>query len=401
MVHQINILFMALSSRTNTKGVTPVYCRVTFQQTRKRFMIGCYVPIKLWEQNKQRAKGKSEEAHTVNQFLLDTRHSLQKALADLSKQDEPFNIDDIIALAQGKELHTTKTVLQAYQYQLDKMRQLIGKGYAASSVEKYQRFEDSVRAYIKHQYHTTDYPLNKVNNQFLAQYEVYLKTYRKHKQVTCNKTIQKLKSVMKMAYEYGWIKQQAFPNHRFRHEQAEIIYLTMDELQQLENYQFTQHRLTRVRDIFLFSVYTGLHYIDAMSLTHANIVTGVDGKEWIKYCRRKTGKWIHVPLLSKAKHLLQLFQSEMNGSNFLIPRISNQKFNSYIKEVGGIADINVPLTHKIARKTFGSVLLYHNVQMKIVADLMGHSSVLITEKHYAKVELKKLGEIMSSVDSQL
>lgn len=401
MVNDLRILFMALPSKAKQTNEAALYCKVTYKQQIMRFAMGCSIPTKLWEQTKQRAKGKSDIAIRINSLISETEQKIIKAELDLSKSDEVFTVGDIISLIQGKEQHSTKTILQTYQYQLNKMKLLVGKGYAASSIEKYQQFENSVKAFVKYQYKCNDLILSKVNSEFLSKYEVYLKTQRKLKQVTCNKTIQKLKAVMKMAYEYGWIKQQAFPNHKFKHEPTEVIYLTMDDLHKLESYQFTNQRLTRVRDIFLFSVYTGLHYIDAMSLKQDNIITGVDGKEWIKYNRQKTGKWIHIPLLSKAKTLLQQFQLEMSDSVHLIPRISNQKFNSYIKEVGYIAGINTPLTHKVARKTFGSVLLYYNVPMKAVSELMGHSTVLITEKHYAKMELKKLGEVISNIDHQL
>ena len=155
----------------------------------------------------------------------------------------------------------------------------------------------------------------------------------------------------------------------------------------------------------MFSVYTGLHYLDAMTLRDDNIVEGIDGNLWIHYRRQKTGKWIDIPMLKKARDLMGKFRIEglisYNLSPFIVPPMSNQKVNSYLKEVVHVANINKPLTHKIARKTFGSALLYYNVPMKVVSEQMGYSSVLITERHYAHVELKKLGEAISGVDEIL
>lgn len=401
MATQLNVLFMALESRTNAKGETPVYCRLTLNQRQQRFMIGCSVPINIWEQDKQKAKGKSEKAISVNQHIKNILQKVQGAETKLLKQGESFEVEDIIAQIQGKDKAACRTLLQLYTYRFKQMEKLKGKEYAPSSLSKYSQLANAVKNFLQDTYHADDVPLSKVNSVFITNLELYLKTEKSMKQVSVNKVLQKLKSIMKMAVDYNWIAANPFPGHSFKHEKPDVIYLTVDELEKLQNYQFAQPRLNRVRDIFLFSVYTGLHYIDAMSLTHDNIIKGVDGKEWIKYNRQKTGKWIHIPLLNKAKYLLQQFQTEMHNSNYLVPRISNQKINSYLKEVADIANLSIPLTHKVARKTFGSVLLYLNVPMKVVSELMGHSTVLITERHYAQVELKKLGEIMSSVDSQL
>jgi len=106
---------------------------------------------------------------------------------------------------------------------------------------------------------------------------------------------------------------------------------------------------------------------------------------------------IHIPLLEKAQLLLRTFKEKYDPGDHLLPRFSNQKINSYLKEIAELLGINKPLTHKVARKTFGSVLLYYNVPMKVVSKLMGHSSIIITERHYAQVELKKLGMEMDQV----
>ena len=157
--------------------------------------------------------------------------------------------------------------------------------------------------------------------------------------------------------------------------------------------------LRKIKDLFLFSIYTGLHFADAMSLTKSNIRTGIDGKPWIEYIRSKTGKTIKIPLLNKAQDLLIKFKEYGLVTDFIIPRISNQKMNSYLKEITDILGLNITLTHKIARKTFGSILLYHNIPIKVVSELMGHSNSLITERHYAKLDTRKLGEAIARLNT--
>lgn len=393
---------MALQSRISDTGELPVYCRLTYHQRQKRFMIGCKVPLEMWNQSKQRANGKSSHAQTVNQQIVTIQQKVHKAEAELLKKAEVFEVEDIINLVQGSTKNACHTLMQLYQYRLKQMKKLEGIDFKASTVRKFVQASNSVKLFLKYQYNADDISISKINIIFLQNLETFLKTERAMKLITLNKVIQRFKSVITIAIDNGWLTSNPFPGHRFKHERLNVIYLTVDELEQLEYFEFAQPRLSRVRDIFLFSVYTGLHYIDAMNLTNDNIVKGVDGKEWIKYLRQKTDKWIHVPLLHKAKKLTLKFRIENEQSAKytanIVPRISNQKVNSYLKEVAEVCGINKPLTHKIARKTFGSILLYYNVPMKVVSELMGHSSVIITERHYAQVELKRLGEAMTSVD---
>ncbi len=403
MTNQLNILFMAIPSRVNANGEMPLYCRVTYRGRQKRIMIGCTISKAIWEQSKQKAKGKSPKAESVNQQINQLVQKIYKAEADLLKSEDPFEVEDIIAKARGLDKAACRTLMQVYQYRFKTMQRLAGIDYKPSTLRKFVQMADAVKHFLKHQYNTEDIPLSKINLVFLQQLETFLRAEKKMKMVTLNKVIQKLKSVTTIAIDHGWMNPNPFPGHRFKHDKLKVIYLTMEELEKLELYQFASPRLSRVRDIFLFSVYTGLHYLDAMSISMDNVVEGADGNLWITYTRQKTGKLLNIPMLSKAKLLMYKFRTEgllsYNVSTSIVPRMSNQKLNSYLKEVGAICNIDKPLTHKVARKTFGSALLYYNVPMKVVSELMGHSSVLVTERHYAQVELKKLGEAITGVDA--
>jgi site-specific recombinase XerD len=252
----------------------------------------------------------------------------------------------------------------------------------------------AVKEFIKTEYKLTDIQLSKLNRPFLDDLELFLRTERGMKPISSNKVIQGLKSAVIYALEREWINRNPFIGHSFKRVETEIKYLSHEQIIELENTVISQPRLELVKQLFLFSVYTGLHYADAMSLTTSNLVNGVDGNLWIDYVRGKTGKRIQIPLLDKAQASLSRFATIKKPDNYLLPRISNQKMNSYLKEIGDIIGIDIPLTHKIARKTFGSILLYHNVPIKVVSELMGHSNSLITERHYAKLDTRKLGEAM-------
>ena len=170
----------------------------------------------------------------------------------------------------------------------------------------------------------------------------------------------------------------------------------------LENYQFAQEKLGKVRDLYLFSVYTGLAYHEAFTLQRKHIIKGFDKELWINMKRGKTGKAFEVPLLPKAIEIIKKYGELGNDDSYILPRMSNQKMNSYLKEIADIIGIKKRLTHHTARKTFATtILLYNDIPIEIVSSLLGHSSIAITQKHYAKVVNKKVSMCMEELKNKL
>ncbi len=229
---------MALSSRSNSNGETPLYCRLTYKQRQKRFMIGCTVLSSMWDQPKQKAKGKSSKAETVNQQINKVVQEIYKAEAGFIKQGEPFEVEDIVIRVQGREKSACRTLMQLYQYRFKQMKKLEGIDYKASSLQKFLEMAAAVRYFLMDMYGTEDIPLSKLNIMFIQNLESYLKTDRAMRLITVNKVIQKLKSVTNMAMDNGWMSINPFPGHRFKHDRLNVVYLTVDELDQLENFDF-------------------------------------------------------------------------------------------------------------------------------------------------------------------
>jgi len=126
---------------------------------------------------------------------------------------------------------------------------------------------------------------------------------------------------------------------------------------------------------------------------------GFDGNEWIQMTRQKTSKLISIPLLPKAKIILDKY---VEVRDYALPRFSNQKINSYLKEIAGIVGINKPISHHMARKTFAStVLLFNDVPMEIVSELLGHSSMKITQEYYGKVVQRRVSQEMMRISKLL
>ncbi len=162
------------------------------------------------------------------------------------------------------------------------------------------------------------------------------------------------------------------------------------------HFQFSRYSL--YPDWFVFSCYTGLAYNEISKLQKKHIIKGFDGELWIEMVREKTQKNIAVPLLPQAKELIDKYADDNSEEVFDV--CSNQRYNSYLKEIASILGINKRLTTHTARKTFAStVLLYNDVPMEIVSELLGHSSISITMDSYGKVVKKKVGMAMKRLNN--
>lgn len=394
----ITFNFICIYSRAKKNGLVPIYCVLKKGTEISRFSTKLSIQKNLWDGSKNRAKGKSDEAVILNEQLDKIYNELKTNLIQLFNQGKEITIIDLLDAYLKKTFKHPTTLMAVYKHKFEKMQKLLGKDYTQSTLSKYSQMAKAVQEFIKSEYKANDIHLNKLNRPFLDDLELFLRANRGMKPISSNKVIQGLKSVIIYALERDWIERNPFIGFTFKRVETEIKYLTVEQINNLENTILAQSRLNKVKDMFLFSIYTGLHFADAMSLTESNLVTGIDGNIWIDYIRGKTGKRIQIPLLNKAQALLVKFKEYGLKNDYIIPRITNQKLNSYLKEIADIVGIEIPLTHKIARKTFGSVLLFYNVPIKVVSELMGHSNSLITERHYAKLDIRKLGEAMKLLE---
>jgi site-specific recombinase XerD len=177
---------------------------------------------------------------------------------------------------------------------------------------------------------------------------------------------------------------------------VERVYLSEEEIENIINKDFKTDRLSLVRDIFLFSCFTGLAYIDVKNLTKSHISLGIDGEKWIFTHRQKTETASKIPILPITQMIIDKYEDhpECCNQNKLLPILSNQKMNAYLKEIAGVCEIEKDLTFHIARHTFATtVTLTNGVPIESVSKMLGHKN-LRTTQHYAKVLDKKVSEDM-------
>jgi integrase/recombinase XerD len=395
---KLNILFILSRNKVRKDNKAPLLCRITYLDKRKQFSIGLFINPNNWNNSFQEAEPPNNENNYINSQLNLIKNQINQVFLYLQINTIEFSVDEIYNKLKGNTPKKELGVLETYELFNIRIKKLIGRDLKKVTYDKYLESYNHLKSFIKYHFRANDHKLKDLKLNFLIEYEYYLKTQKNLEQSTINKAIQRFRKVILFGIEQEYLDKNPFIGYKAKRLQKEVIYLTDDELKTLVDYDFSQTRLQQVKDLFVFCCYTGLAFKEMSNLKSENIIIGFDGNEWIKMNRDKTSKPLMIPLLPKAITIIEKYE----GGENLLPIISNQKFNSYLKEIAEIVGIEKRLTHHIARKTFAStVLLYNDVPMEIVSELLGHSKLSTTQEYYAKVVDKKISLQMSELSKKL
>jgi integrase len=255
--------------------------------------------------------------------------------------------------------------------------------------------------YLKHK-GVVDIPLDKLNHQFITNYEFFLKSVRNMDHNTAMGTIKKLKKIVRICVANEWIDKDPFMSFKVKIRETNRPYLLQDELDKIIALKFSGERLATVRDIFVFCCYTGLAYADVQKLRRVDIVIGHDGEKWIHTERVKTETATRVPLLPQALKIMDAYKDHPQCVNEgkLLPVSSNQKMNEYLKEIADRCEINKKMTFHTARHTFATTVTLTNGAIETVSKMLGHKTLRTTQQ-YAKILDQKVSEDMRVLRAEL
>jgi len=284
-----------------------------------------------------------------------------------------------------------------------KIEALLNDEFAPGTLERYKTSLKHTIDFLKWKYNLSDIDIKKIDHAFITEYEFYLRSVRKCNNNTAVKYIKNFSKIIRICIANGWLDKNPFVNYKAKVKEVERAYLVQEEIQAILDKEFASERLNQVRDIFLFSCFTGLAYIDVKQLTRSNIDLGIDGGKWIFTNRQKTDTRSNIPLLPIAESILDKYKQHPQCLNEtkLLPVLSNQKMNSYLKEIAAVCSINKELTFHIARHTFATtVTLTNGVPIESVSKMLGHKN-LRTTQHYAKILDRKVSEDMQELRNKL
>ena len=276
------------------------------------------------------------------------------------------------------------------------MELLVGKEYSASTLTRYKTTLQHVVKFMQKKYSMNDISINMLNHAFITDFNFFLRTEHKCNNNSAVKYIKNFRKVVRICLSNGWLDKDPFIQFKARVKEVERVFLSQEELEILRTKVFSIQRINQVKDLFVFSCYTGLAYVDAKNLTVENIVLGIDGSYWIHTHRKKTDTPSHIPLLPPAMVIIEKYRNlpKAGKGPFLLPLLSNQKMNAYLKEIADLCEIKKVLTFHIARHTFATtVTLNNDVPLESVSKMLGHKSIRTTQ-HYAKILDKKVSHDM-------
>ncbi|PZO26579.1 MAG: recombinase [Flavobacteriaceae bacterium] len=391
----VSILFYIKRAKANNLGVCPIYTRVTVNAKRFEFSTNKYINPDKWSSGASKVKGTTEEARTINRHLDYLRNQILEAEKRLFKKDISLNSENLKNELFGFS-ETKRMLVPIFQDHNNKIKELVGKEYAPGTLERYKTSLRHTVDFLKWKYKVDDIDITRIDYAFVTDYEFYLRSVRNCANNTTVKYIKNFHKIIKICIDNDWITKNPFSNYKAKLKEVEREYLSEDEIQSLINKEFTIDRLSIVRDIFVFSCFTGLAYVDVKNLTTNNINYGIDGEKWIFTHRQKTESASKIPLLPIPEMIVEKYKDhpQCSNQNKVLPILTNQRMNSYLKEIAAACNINKELTFHIARHTFATtVTLTNGVPIESVSKMLGHKN-LKTTQHYAKILDRKVSEDM-------
>lgn len=394
----MSILFFIKKTKLLKNGEAPICLRLTLNKQIAEIRIKRSILVNRWSPAKGCALGKDRVAKELNSYLDAIRlkmHQIHRELVlDMSA---PVTANAIMNRYCGNDV---KMLLEVFEDHNDKCRALIGKEYVEGTVRKFDTTLLYLKQFLKQRYRKDDIPLPEINQEFVRDFEFFLKTEKSCQNNSALKHIKNFRKVIRIAIGNDWIKRDPFFGLRFKAEEVNVDFLSNDELKRIRQKKITIPRLERIRDIFVFCCFTGLAFVDVSQLTAEDLIKDAQGNMWIRKMRQKTKEMCNIPLLSVAKEILEKYKdfASTNAKGLLLPVSSNQKTNAYLKEIADICGIKKKLTTHVARHTAATVVFLANrVSMENVAKILGHANLNMT-RHYAKVLDQSILNDMENVE---
>ena len=395
MKTKITLHFYAKSTKANSAGLLPIYVRLTVDGKRLEYSTKKFIENSKWSSELCKMKGTTEEARSINSYLDLVRAKVLNAQMEIMHRNENLNIENFKEKLLGSE-QRQRMLIPIFEDHNNKIKELVGKEYAPGTLERYKTSLSHTIEFLQWKYKVSDIEINKIDHAFITDYEFWLRSVRNCANNTAVKYIKNFNKIIKICLANDWLDKNPFANYKSKVKEVERVYLSEDEIQNIIEKDLKTERLSLVRDIFLFSCFTGLAYIDVKNLTKSHISIGIDGEKWIFTHRQKTESASKIPILPVTQMIIDKYEDHPQSINQdkLLPILSNQKMNAYLKEIAGVCEIEKELTFHIARHTFATtVTLTNGVPIESVSKMLGHKN-LRTTQHYAKVLDKKVSEDM-------
>ncbi len=398
------ILFWINASRAKNNEAE-IYARITVNGKRVNLSLKRKANLDQWDTRIKRIKGNNPFARQTNQYLEEVHSQIFQIYQDLKYKGELITAELVKAHYTGGTDDKGKSLIDIIKYHNAKTANTLAPG----SIRNFGVTESYVGKFLKKHRKTSDVYLKQINYEFLTDFQGYLSNLypaghpKALSHNTVMKHIQRLRKIVTLAFHMEWMAKDPLIRWKMSFDKTNREFLSEIELHNLETKEFISDRLDRVRDLFVFSCYTGISYVDIMTPTTDNVILNIDGSYWIETKRQKTNTVVKVPLLSQALAIIDKYKDHQVTvvSESLLPVITNEKLNAYLKEVANFVGIKKNLTFHMARHTFATTITLSNgVPIETVSKILGHTKISTTQI-YARVLEHKISADMNNLKSIL
>lgn len=393
------VAFFLKRSSKNKKGEMPIFARITVDGKNSQFGIKQSINPSNWSMKFSRASGKTAETKKINNSLDTIKTTIkQHYLIELEK-------GNTVTAERMKELffkkeEQSKTLIYFFDKFIEEYSGKVGIDTTRGTYTRYLLTKKRLISFMKHEYKKSDIAVKDITVNFIERFYLYLRTRYDCSHNTAIKFVQRFRTLIIHIKNTGLIINDPFGRYKISYQKTTRGYLNQQEVDCIYATVFPSKRLERARDVFIFSVYTGLSFIDVANLTKDKIKLGFDGNMWIISKRHKTNEDSNIRLLDIPKAILEKYKDRL-PDEMILPIISHQKTNDYLKEIATYCGIRKNITFHIARHTFATTICISNgVPIETVSKLLGHTNIRTTQI-YAKITDLKVSQDMNCLSQKI
>lgn len=364
----MTITFVCRSSKVSKKdGLTPLELYVIIDGKRRFVSLKRRINHKLFNPKKQIVRGDTE----TNKYIEAVRMKCYSLETEILKRGLLLTVDTFVYAFRYGIRQNSISVYGLFDKFMDKQLEKKEVGLITQAI--YVKYRCTIR-YCKEAMQN-DKMLSDLTTSDMEDIYKYMLRKMSNNSAICY--MRKLKTILIYAIREGYISTNPI-TFKFHKDKVEKDPLTLEEVRRIRTVKLGSKRIENIRDLFILQCYTGLAFKDMSCLSEKDIRIDKDGKEWIVKERIKTGITALIPILPVVKEILVKY-------NYHLPTLTNQKYNSYLKEIQDVCGIKKTLHSHLARHTCGTLLLNAGVDMLTVSKVLGHSSTKTTEAVYAKL----------------
>lgn len=399
-----SLMFFIRRTKLRKNLEAPVLMRITVNGNRTDVAIQRTILPEHWNSERGCAISNTRFGKELNQCLDQIRLQVYQRHQELLAMNLPVTATALKgAYLNGIGEGDVHNLLDLYREHNANLKTMIDRGVSRATYIRHETSRRNLERFLRDAYQVDDINLKDVDHVFIKDYEAYLRTTRNCNNNSTVKYIKNFGKIIKEAMNRDWVQANPFRNIKFHLEEVDKPFLSQVELNRIMKREFAITRIAQVRDVFVFCCFTGLAFIDVKTLTAKDLEQGVDGNLWIRKQRNKSKQWAHIPLLPQAKQIIDQYRSkpQCQRKGVLLPVLSNQKMNAYLKEIADLCGIQKNLTTHCARHTFATtVTLANKISMESVSKMLGHSSLNMTRR-YARILDTTIGQEMSQLAQKL